>query len=412
MGQVTLIRGARQLLTLQGPSGPRRGNELRNVGLIEDGSLLITEGLITNVGPTRRIENLAEARNAIEINASGRVVMPAFVDSHSYLLAPPAKFTDYRFPLPGGAEALYSAVQNIRSTPGKTLELQTRRLLEGFVRHGTATLNIKTGYGMNEVAEMKMLRVALALEDTITTVPSFWAMTPSSPEFPSNSDSYIDWLCKTLLPKVRQKRLARFVDLSVSESCFSVAQARIVLQQARSLGLVPKILAELTGRSGAVRLAIECEAATADGLNHIGQEDIEALSRSQTMATLLPGTVHQGSYSRFAPARDLIDAGAALALGSGYNPGVSSTMSMQMVISLACTHMKMTPEEAIVAATVNGAHALMESHVSGTLAVGKRADVVMLNVSDYRELAFHFGGNLIAMCMRAGKVMYQEGVIA
>ena len=418
MSRAILIRGARQLLTLHGPTGARRGHALRNLGLIEDGSLLVLDGLITNVGPTRRIENLAEARNADEINASGKVVMPGFVDSHSNLIAAPARLFDYRLPSGSGegignegvAEDLHTATQYIRTTAAKMLELQARRAVDLMIRHGTTTLEVKTGYGMSEAAEVKTLRAAAALEDRITAIGTYWGMGPFAPEFQSDPDDYINWICTSLLPKLRQKRLARFVDLTVGGRGFSLEQGRAILHRARSLGFVPKVQASSTGRSDGVRLAIEAEAASADGLNHVESSDIDVLARSSTVATLLPGTVHQGSFSRFAPARELIDTGAAVALATGFNPGVSSTINMQMVIALACTHTKMTPEEAISAATINGAHAVLDSHQCGSLAFGKRADVVMLNVPDYRELAFHFGGNLLSMCMRGGKVVVADGV--
>lgn len=419
MSKSFLIRGARQLLTLHGPAGPRRRDTLEQLGLIEDGSVLVTDGVITNVGPTRRLENLAEARQAEEISAAGRVVMPGFVDSHTHLIAPPARYTDYRFPKEigpaaialGGFASAAESLDYVRTTAGKALEASARRTVEALLRHGTTTVEVKSGYGLNEAAETKSLRTALALGDCINVITTFFGARLRPPEYEDRFDEYNAWVCGTLMPKLKSRRLARFADVFCSISGFELTQARLYLEAARVIGLVPKLQADLTSHTGSVSLAVAQEAASADGLNFVNDTEIDLLSRSRTIATLLPGMVHQGSCSRFAPARKLIDAGAAVALASGFNPGVSSTYNMQMVISLACTHMQMSPEEAICAATINGAHAIHEASRCGSLEFGKRADIVMLQVADYREIPYHFGGNLVGLTMRAGQIVHKESAV-
>jgi imidazolonepropionase len=417
MKRAVLVRGARQLLTLHGPAAPRRGELLRQLSIIEDGSVLIVNGVISNVGPTRRIENLAEARSAEEIGASGRVVMPGFIDSHTHVISSPLRFSrqgavrqgQQEHPL--GHDSVAAGIQYIRNTPATALEFQARRHILGFLRHGSTTIEAKSGFGLNEAGELKMLRVIASLGSLIGTVPTFLGANTEPPEYRGRLDEYNKWLCSYLLPKVRTRRLARFADVFCDPAGYPLEQARTYLDSARRLGLVPKIHAEQSVRLGAVPMAVGMEAVSVDGLNHASEEDIHLLGRSSTIATLLPGSVYQGSYSRFPPARALIDAGAAVALATAFHPGVSSSLSMQMAICLACTQMRMTPEEAISAATINAAHAVQLASVAGSLEFGKHADLIILNVPDYREIAYYFGVNQVALTMRKGEVVYREGTV-
>lgn len=414
MKRSLLVRGARQLLTLHGPLPPRRGEALRSLGLIEDGSALIVNGIISNVGPTRRVENLAEARSAEEISAAGRVVMPGFVDSHTHLIAAPPRIFHQRQRTPApvsSADAVPVAMQYVRNTPSGTLEFNARRYVELLLRHGTTTLEGKSGYGLNASAEMKMLRVLASCGEGIADiVPTFFGAHALPPEFDSAED-YIAWVSSEFISKVRDRRLARFVDVSCAPSTFTAPQVRPYLEAAKRLGFGIKVHADQDARVGGAQLAVEFGAASADGLNHIDREDIHLLARSSTIATLLPGAVHNGAYGRFPPARQLIDGGAAVALSSGFNPSIASTFNMQSVVSLACSHMDMTPEEAISAATINSAHALGVSQRCGSLEYGKDADLLILDVSDYREVPLYFGCNIVALAMRKGTVVYREGTL-
>jgi imidazolonepropionase len=415
-----LIRGARQLLTLRGPSGPRRGAALRDPGIIQDGAVLVRNGAIYCLGPSSRIENLSEARKAREIDAAGCVVMPGFVDSHTHLVCGPARLVDYDMRLSGASYeeiaaaggGILQSMRAVRELPIRRLVLQARRAVDAFIRHGTTTLEAKSGYGLNEPSERKALRAIAALNGKpLDLVPTFLGAHAVPPEFAGKADAYIEWLCTYLMPKIRRRRMAEFADVYCERSAFSVEQARRYLAAARELGLIPKIHAEQFSRFGGTRLAVEMEAASADHCDYVEDEEIGLLARSNTIATLLPGAVFHLGLTHYPPARKLIDGGAAVALATDFNPGTSPTYSMPMVLSLACSQMRMTPAEAIAAATINGAHALRLASRVGSIEAGKQADFVIFKVPDYREIPYRFGANQVAMTIKRGVILYEQAEI-
>ncbi len=419
MSGVLLVRGARQLLTLRGPSEPRRGSALNELAVIEDGAVLIREGVIVSVGPSRRVENLSEARQAQEIDATGRVVMPGFVDSHTHLVCGPARLTEYEMRLAGAGTreiaraggGLAASVRAVRSASTRRLELEARRRLRNFIRHGATTVEAKSGYGLDERSELRILRATAALQDDpLTVAPTFLAGRLLPPEFASRPEEYLDWLCCRMLPLVRQRRLARFVDAYCGEA-FPLEWAHRYLLRAAELGFGLKVHAAQFACDGAARLAVELGAVSADHLNYLSEEDIAALAASPTVATLLPGAVFHLGSERYPPARALIEAGAAVALATGFDPNVCPCFSMPMILALACTRMRMTPAEAITAATINGAHALGLAACVGSIEPGKLADLVIFDVPDYREIPYHFGVNLVSMVLKRGRVLFQQGKI-
>jgi imidazolonepropionase len=413
-----LVRGARQLITLRGPAGPRRGPAMRELGIIQDGAVLIEHGMIATLGPGRRVENLSAARNAREIDASGKVVAPGFVDSHTHLVCGPPRLADYDMRLGGASYAeiaaagggILSSVRSVRDTPIRKLVLQARRTLGGFVRHGTTTLEAKSGYGLDETGERKMLRAIRALDGKpLDLEATYLGAHVVPPEWRGRQDEYTDWMCSYLMPKLRHRNLARFADVYCDKGAFTVAQARRYLEAARALDFDLKIHAGQFSAGSGAALAAELGAASADHLDYASEDEIRALAGSSTIATLLPGAVFHMGLDRYAPARKMIDAGVAVALATDFNPGTSPTYSMQMILSLACSQMRLTPAEAFTAATINGAHAIRCADHAGSLEAGKNADLVIFNVPDYREIPYHFGVNLVAMTIKRGQVLYREG---
>jgi imidazolonepropionase len=416
-----LVRGARQLITLRGSAGPRRGADLRDLGIIQEGAVLIENGAIATLGPARRVENLSAARGAREIDASGKVVAPGFVDSHTHLLCGPPRLNDYDMRLAGASYAeiaaagggILSTVRAVRDAPIRKLVMQARRTLAGFIRHGTTTLEAKSGYGLDESGERKTLRAIRALDSKpLDLVPTYLGAHVVPPEWCGREEGYIDWMCGYLMPKLRRRNLARFADVYCDRGAFTLAQARRYLEAARTLGFELKIHAGQFSSDGAAALAAELGAASADHLDYAGDDDIRALAASGTVATLLPGAVFHLGLDRYAPARKMIDAGVAVALATDFNPGTSPTYSMQMILSLACSQMRLTPAEALAAATINGAHAIRCADRAGSLEAGKSADLVIFNTPDYREIPYHFGVNLVAVTIKRGEVLYREGDVA
>jgi len=390
------------LVTLRGPQPPRRGPALSELNVIHDGSLLVQEGVVIEVGTTRRIENLALARKAIEVSAAGRVVMPGFVDCHTHLLFPPPS----SFGVENGARAL-------RAITGMRLETRARVYLDSMARHGTTTVEVKTGCGPDPRAEMKLLRVLALLKREPVDVVATFLLSLSPSDFSGNGQitAYAEWASNELLPRIRRRRLASFAGVQPGEECGTPPHVSRYLAAARNLGLGRKVHVDQRDGSQAIALGIAYGATSIDHLEHVTAADAALLANSETIATLLPcASFHNSAH--YAPARMLIDAGVPVAVATNFNPHHTPTLNMQMAVKLACSHMGMTPAEAISAATINAAHALGCAGRAGSLAPGKSADLLMLNISDYRQLAHDFGINLVHCTMKRGQFIYEEGAVA
>jgi imidazolonepropionase len=413
-----LITGASQLLTLRG-SGPRRGDSLSNLGLIKDGALLVRDGLIAAVGTRAEVEKLPEARAAEKLDLGGRVALPGFVDSHTHLVHAASRAEEYELKIAGASYeeiarkggGILNSVKKLRAATSEELKKRALAALKQFAAHGTTTVEAKSGYGLDVASELKILKLhkELAAEQPLEIVSTFLGAHVVPDEYrgkANGAERYIQLIEQNLLPGIGEKRLAEFCDVFCDRGAFSVEQSKRVLQAGRQWGLAPRMHAEQLSRTGAARLAILMRAASCDHLEKVNKSDIQALGKSDTVATLLPGCDFHLGLKQYAPARALIDAGAIVSLATDYNPGTSPTLSMPMILSLACTQLRMTPAEAIAAATINAAYALRREKTIGSLEVGKQADLAVFQVADYREIPYYFGVSHCWMTVKRGRVIH------
>jgi len=414
-----LITGCSQLLTLRGPV-PRRGRSLGEIEIIRDGALLTHDDRIVAVGPRRRVERLPKARRAEKLNLGGRVVLPGFVDSHTHLIFPESRAAEYEQRISGATYeeiarsggGIRSSVRGLRAASPSVLKTRALKNLREFAAHGTTTIEAKSGYGLDWKSELKILQILYDLhqEHPLDIHATFLGAHVVPPEFRRRPDAYVDVLVRRWIPTVATAGLAEFCDVYCDRGAFTVAQARRILMAGRAGGLVPRIHAEQLAHTGAARLAIELQAASADHLEKIDRKDIRALSLSNVVCTLLPGCCFHLGLKHYAPARKLIEAGAVVGVATDFNPGTSPTLSMPMILSLACAQMRMTPAETIAAATINPAYSLRVHDRVGSLEVGKYADLAAFDVADYREIPYYFGVNLCSFTMKRGAILHMKSL--
>jgi imidazolonepropionase len=412
------FRNAEQLLTLAGPPAPRRRGALSELGLIRRGAVLTRGAKIVRAGATGEVEAEARRIRAEVIDCRGSVVMPGFVDSHTHLVFMGSRVEDYELRLRGktyeeiaraGGGIKFSA-EGVRKSTVSALVAQASRFLENFAAYGTTTLEVKTGYGLEPAQELKILEAIRRLRKAsrLELVPTLLAAHALPVAYAGRPAAYVRLMSRRLLPTVGRKKLAEFIDCFCDRGAFSVEDCRKLLAAGCRCGLVPRIHAEQLSRTGAARLAIELGAASADHLDYLNRADIRALAGSDVVATLLPGVNFHLGLKHYPPARQLIDAGAIVAVASDFNPGTSPTLNMQFILSLACAAMRLTPAEAISAATLNAAYALRRSDRLGSLEPDKQADLIVMEVSDYREIPYYFAVNHCTMTVKRGRIVYSR----
>jgi imidazolonepropionase len=415
--QATLLTNIGQLLTLRssseaplvtgaGKSGPRRGAQLKELGLIEDAAVLCLGGKITSVGKTKdalRDPWLKKNRKKFtEIDCGGKVVLPGFVDSHTHPVFMSPRLVDFEKRIAGASYeeiasaggGIRSSLEGVRRASKSTLAEKVLAVLHDMQALGTTTVEAKSGYGLTVASEIKSL-------EAIRLAASRWAGTVISTllgahvvprEFHGCSQKYVETVCREMIPRAARRKLAQFVDIFCDKGAFSAEEAEQIFTAAVQHGL--QVRAHV-GQLSETRLSpfLRFNPASFDHMDHVDDDDIARLAKRDTVATLVPGANYFLGLKEYPNARRLIDEGVPVALATDYNPGTSPTISMPMAMSLACTHMKMTPAEAVAAATINGAWALRVAERKGSIEPGKDADLAIFAVDDYREIPYWFGAN-------------------
>ncbi|HYK35537.1 imidazolonepropionase [Alloacidobacterium sp.] len=406
-----LVTNCSQLVTLVGPARPRIGPEMRELHIINDGAMLVKDGHIAETGTREQVEPLAEADTHV-VDAGRRVVMPGFVDAHTHLVFASNRADEFEMRCAGMTyQQIAERGGGIRSTVRRTREATEDELVTigqkhagWFLRGGTTTVEAKSGYGLTVEDELKLLRAVRRVSETtpLRCVPTFLGAHEIPDEYKSRPDDYVDLVVNEMIPAVAAGKLAEYCDIFCEAKVFSVAQAERVLTAAKQHGLGLRVHADQFTSSGAVELAAKLGARTVDHLEQTTPESIAVMKRAGVQPVLLPGSVYAIGSQKYAPARAMIEAGLPVVIATDFNPGSSPTASMTMILSLACTQMKMTPAEAITAATVNAAWSLNRGYRIGSLEAGKSADFVIHDAGDYRELAYYFGGHRAHAVFAAG----------
>lgn len=409
-----VVKHIKQLVTVRSDGKRAKvGVEMQELGIVERATVLIEDGLFRWIGPDDQF-HLSLHDDAHIIDASGLVALPGFVDAHTHAVFAGSREDEFAMRAEGKSYqeiaqqggGILSTVRATRAVTKKELKKIASAWLDGMLQHGTTTVEIKSGYGLSEDDEMKLMQAIneLADEHFITVVPTFLGAHAIPPEYKSNPDDYVTLICDRMLPYLARRHMARFCDVFCENGYFSVEQSRRILQKAQSLGIDLKVHADELSASGGSILAAEMKAVSADHLEHIDDVGISKLRESGVVAVLLPGVSLFLNHA-YAPARKLIDAGVPVAVASDFNPGSCMSFSMPLMMTLACTQMRMTPEEAITACTLNGAAALKLSDVVGSIETGKQADLVLYDVPNYRFLAYHFGVNHVKTVIKRGVIL-------
>ncbi len=404
-------------------AGPRRGASLSELAIINDAAVLCMAGKITSVGTTK--DALGDPwlkknrKKLIELDCHRQVVVPGFVDSHTHPVFVQPRLIDFEKRIAGAnyeeiAEAgggIRASIDGVRKSSKAALADRLSTVFNDLAQHGTTTVEAKSGYGLSLDSETKSLEAirSAAKQWVGTVVPTFLGAHTVPPEFRGRSQEYVDLVCREMMPAVAKRKLAVFADVFCDRGAFSADEAKQIFQAAHQNGLA---LRAHMGQLGETRLEpfLKYSPTSLDHMDYVNEADLAMLAESDTLATFVPGANYFLGLSRYPKARQFIEAEVAVALATDYNPGSSPTLSMPMAMSLACTHMKMSPAEAISAATINGAWSLRIADRKGSVEPGKDADLAVFNVDDYREIPYWFGANRCVMTILNGIVNEREAM--
>lgn len=411
-GSDLLIVNVGQLLTFTGPEGPRSGPSMMELGLIKDAAVLLENGLIWLVGPSSDVA--AEARGVEILDARGRLVMPGLVDAHTHAAFAGSRESELADKLQGKSYAqiardgggIQRTVKDTRTATDEVLREQSYGRFRRMTSAGTTTAEVKSGYGLNLEDELRLLRVIgdAGNDLPLNVVPTFLGAHAVPEEHRGSAGTYVEELLKTIIPAIASQGLARFCDVFVEKGFFSKDDGKAILEAGKAEGMKPKVHADELTSCGGAELAGEVGATTADHLLHSSARGLQAMKEAGTMAVLLPGTSFSTSGLPYCDARRVIELGIPVALGSDLSPN-SWLESMQFVINLACHHLRMYPEEALCAATINAAWAIGLEKEVGSMEEGKRGDLLLLDVYDYREIPYRLASNLVNTVVKDGTVV-------
>ena len=427
MSQADLIvHNAGQLVTCASGGMPKRSGAMRDVGIVEDGALAILGPKILGIGKSDAILRDFFANNTID--AGGRVVCPGFVDPHTHIVFAGNRLDEFELKIKGAdyleilekGGGIISTVRKTREAScDELVELACKRL-DKMLKSGTTTCEIKTGYGLDTEAELKMLRVIEELDKAhpIDIVPTFLAAHTVPPEYKEDPDAYVELMCGEMLPKAWASHTAShfyaqgrpfFADVFCEKNAFDVEQTERIFRTASSLGFRLKAHVDQFTNLGGSELAIDLGAVSIDHLDAISEGDIARLASSDTIGIVIPTENFNAGKTQFANARKMIDAGCAVALSTDYNPGSAPCPSQQMAMAIACRYQKLLPSEALNAATINAAFSIGMGVTHGSIEQGKQADLLILETSDYRDAAYEFGGNCVGKVIKGGQLVYDAG---
>ncbi len=414
-----LITNIGQLVTCASGGKPKRGAEMRDVGIIANGAVAIKDGKFEAVGTSDEINTVYTADEVID--AGGKVVCPGFVDPHTHIVFAGDRLNEFELKIKGAeyleilanGGGIVSTVKHTRDASFDELVEQSRKRLDKMLACGTTTAEIKTGYGLNTETELKMLRVIEELDKThpIDLVPTFLAAHAVPPEFKENSDGYVDLICGEMLPAASVWYEAShfsvigtpfFADVFCEKNAFDLDQSRRVLETAASLGFRLKAHVDQFTNLGGSAFSIASDAVSIDHLDAISDDEIESLAKSDTVGVVIPTENFSAGKTQFANARKMIDASCAMAISTDYNPGSAPCPSMPMAMAISTRYQKLLPSEALIASTLNAAFAIGLGKTHGSIEVGKVADLVILDMKDYRQLAYEFGGDQLGPVIKAG----------